>query len=86
MFLYRTLLGESIRIWGDGSVVRDYLHISDVVSALLKMMIYKGSERIFNIGSGKGTSLNEVLDVIRAVTGKKPDVIYAPSRNFDIDI
>ncbi len=86
VFLGKALRNEKIEIWGDGSVVRDYIHISDVVTAMLSSMTYNGSERILNIGSGHGISLNEVLDGIELVTGNKVARCYTPQRAFDVPI
>jgi UDP-glucose 4-epimerase len=61
VFLGKVLRGESVEIWGDGSVVRDYIHIADVVDALLVALEQTGNEHVFNIGAGRGHSLNEVL-------------------------
>ncbi len=52
-FMARALRNEPLEIWGDGSIVRDFLYISDVVRALLAVANYEGSERVFNIGSGR---------------------------------
>jgi len=84
VFLYRTLKGEQIEIWGDGSVVRDFLHISDVSEAFICALNYKGPEHVFNIGHGQGLSLNELLKVIEEVTGIKPKVRYTEGRTFDV--
>lgn len=84
VFLYRTLKGEQIEIWGDGSVVRDFLHVTDVADAFLCALNYNGPEHIFNIGHGTGLSLNELLKVIEEVTGIKPDVTYTEPRPFDV--
>src|SRR3989339_950984 len=56
VFLGRALCGQPVEIWGDGSVVRDYVYISDVIDAMIKAMHYSGPERLFNIGSGCGLS------------------------------
>lgn len=84
VFLGKTLRKESIEIWGDGSIVRDYIHISDVIKAMLLSISYDGVEHIFNIGSGRGISLNEVLDEIECVTGLKMNRKYTESRPFDV--
>src|SRR5271165_1724251 len=55
---------ESIEIWGDGSVVRDYIFVEDVIDALEAAMNDQSGSRVFNIGSGSGRSL---LDIIGAV-------------------
>ena len=84
VFLGKVLRGERVDIWGDGSVVRDYLHISDVVRAFVMAMRISGPDRLFNIGSGHGQSINQVLDAIEAVTGRAAVRRYHPARNFDV--
>lgn len=86
VFVYKALKGEHIEIWGDGSVVRDYLHISDVVRAAVKAMNVSTDNRIFNIGSGRGLSLNEVIGTIGQTLGLKPNVRYTGPRNFDVPV
>lgn len=86
VFLGKALRGEAIEIWGDGSVVRDYIHIDDVVSAMLMAMEQFGGEPVFNIGSGHGLSLNDVLDSIEVVIGKKTHRRYLPGRPFDVPV
>lgn len=84
VFLSKTLRGEEIEIWGDGSVVRDYVYIDDVVSALVASIDYVGDMRVFNIGSGRGLSINDVLDSIELVTSRKTTRRYVASRSFDV--
>lgn len=84
VFLGKILRGEPIEIWGDGSIVRDYIDISDVVDALLLAMEQTSDQHVFNIGSGRGHSLNELIRAIEKVTGRTADCRYSPSRAFDI--
>lgn len=84
VFLSKALCGEAIEIWGDGSVTRDYIYIADVISALLKAMQYQGEQRIFNVGSGVGIDLNQMLADIEYTLGKTVKRVYLPSRNFDV--
>lgn len=84
VFLDKILRGEPIEIWGDGSIVRDYIDISDVVDALLLAMEKTSDQHVFNIGSGRGHSLNELIRAIEKVTGRNADCQYLPSRAFDI--
>ncbi|WP_310354355.1 NAD-dependent epimerase/dehydratase family protein [Paraburkholderia strydomiana] len=84
VFLGRILRGETLEVWGDGSVIRDYIYIEDVVTALLLSIDLKGSERLFNIGSGRGHSINEVLDVLERTVGQPAIRRYRPGRSFDV--
>jgi UDP-glucose 4-epimerase len=85
-FLNRAMTEMPIEVWGDGSVTRDYLHISDVVEALSKASTYKGQERVFNISSGVGTSLESLINVLESVLNKKIERKYLPSRPFDVPV
>ncbi|POA21767.1 NAD-dependent epimerase [Pseudomonas sp. FW300-N1A1] len=86
VFLGKVLRDEPIEIWGDGSVVRDYIHVADVVQALLAALEPSTQEHVFNIGSGRGHSLNEVLDTIEKITGRVAIRKYLPGRGFDVPL
>ncbi len=83
-FFQRILAGEEIRIWGDGSNVRDYLYISDLITALLKC-VENDVSGVYNLGSGQGTALTEVLSIIEEVSGRRANVRFLPPREFDVD-
>jgi UDP-glucose 4-epimerase len=84
VFLNRALHRQPIHIWGDGSVTRDYIYIQDVVDALVSSINYQGEQRVLNIGSGQGLSLNEILDAIEHLLGHFVARSYEPARNFDV--
>jgi UDP-glucose 4-epimerase len=84
VFLDRALRGQPIEIWGDGSVVRDYVYVGDAVEAILKAARFAGAPRIFNIGSGRGTSLNQLVAEIQTLLGRPIKVNYAPTRSLDV--
>lgn len=86
VFMGKVLRGEPVEIWGDGSVVRDYIHIADVVEALLISIEKSNGEHVLNIGAGRGHSLNEVLDAIEKVTGRLANRQYLPGRAFDVPV
>jgi UDP-glucose 4-epimerase len=79
----RALSGQPIEIWGDGSVMRDFVYIDDVVDAFEAAMGNSGSDRIFNIGTGEGRSLREVIAAIEALLDVKLNIKWAPSRSLD---
>jgi UDP-glucose 4-epimerase len=82
-FLRRILVGEPIEIWGDGTVVRDYLEVRD----LAELCVRAGTsdrEGAYNAGSGHGLSVNEVVEAVRKVTGADVKVIYKPARPVDV--
>ena len=63
-FLSKAMKGEPVEIWGDGSVVRDYIYVSDVAEAFARAVEYDGERSVFNISTGIGTSLNELVDLV----------------------
>lgn len=84
VFLDRALRGQPIQIWGDGSVVRDYVYVGDAAEALVKAAGFEGEPRIFNIGSGMGISLNDLVAEISKLTGRDVEVQYSAARNVDV--
>jgi UDP-glucose 4-epimerase len=84
-FLASCLSNKTIEIWGDGSVVRDYIYIDDVIEACIKTLSFaywKGD--VLNIGSGQGASLKDILAVIEVTAGRQIDLRFKKSRNFDV--
>ncbi|HHS7809898.1 MULTISPECIES: NAD-dependent epimerase/dehydratase family protein [Pseudomonas] len=86
VFISKVLTGQPIDIWGDGSVQRDFLHVSDVADAFAKAVTYTGTESVFNISSGVGTSLNELVQLIGDAYGAVPSVAYTSGRQFDVPV
>lgn len=84
-FLNRIARGEEIEIWGDGSVVRDFVDVRDLAE-LCALAGTSGREGTYNAGSGVGTSLNRLLEVIREVTGKEVQPRYRPARLIDVPV
>ena len=85
-FLSRALRGLPIEIWGDGSVARDYLYVGDVAEAFALAVAYDGAHSVFNISSGIGTSLNEVISLIERITGSHIEKVFKPGRAFDVPL
>jgi UDP-glucose 4-epimerase len=84
VFMSRALHHQPIEIWGDGNVVRDFIYISDVVDALVKAAFHRGEERLFNIGSGQGKSLNDILVAIEGLLEHPVVRTYVAGRSFDV--
>ena len=85
VFLGKVARGESIEIWGDGEVVRDYLYVGDLVEGIYEASVRDTVSSIFNLGSGRGYSLNDILAIVRAVTGRPIEVVYRDRRIFDVE-
>lgn len=83
-FLNRAIRNEPIVIWGDGTVVRDYIHVEDVARAFIRVARHDGPHTIFNIGTGSGTSLLSLLEVIETLLGRPLVRQHLAGRTFDV--
>jgi UDP-glucose 4-epimerase len=82
-FMNRVLNDEPIHVWGDGSVVRDYVYVEDLATLCVAAVV-AGQGGTFNAGSGVGVSINEVVAGLRKVTGRELRVSYQPGRSIDV--
>lgn len=85
-FVYKTLRGETINIYGDGEVIRDFIYIDDVIEAMINITYSSCKESIFNVGSGTGTSLNKLLKIIFETLNMEVPVNYLSARSVDVPI
>jgi UDP-glucose 4-epimerase len=86
MLLSRAINGQSTQIWGDGSVVRDYVFIDDVVDALQAAASDTSAERIFNIGSGRGRSVRDIVAAVEAELGAPVPIEWSAGRAIDVPV
>jgi len=87
VFLGNIIKGNPVEIWGDGTVVRDYIHVSDIVLACLRAMEMEDKKyRIFNIGSGRGISLNQLIETLKEKFRKDIQVHYTMGRKIDVPV
>ncbi|ODS01224.1 hypothetical protein AUC68_12740 [Methyloceanibacter methanicus] len=83
-FCHKAVAGETVDIWGDGTVSRDFIHVSDVVDAFVAALDHDGDSLVVNIGSGTSVSINTVLDTIATITGREVPRRYLQGRAFDV--
>ncbi len=86
VFAEKIINGEIIEIWGDGSIVRDYIYIDDVVNMITEFVDYDSNafNIAYNIGTGIGTSLNQLITELESQIGKEAIVRYKNYRNIDV--
>jgi UDP-glucose 4-epimerase len=84
--VYKAVNGKGIEIWGDGGVVRDYIYVDDVSNAVIKLIKYSGNIKIYNISSGEGKSINQILDYLKDIHVGNLKIKYMQSRDFDVRI
>jgi UDP-glucose 4-epimerase/UDP-arabinose 4-epimerase len=80
-----TLFGDDYAT-PDGTCIRDYIHVSDLAQAhiaAVEWLFRGGAARKFNVGTGKGFSVREVLNAVEEVTGKKVPFVMGPRRDGD---
>lgn len=82
-FLKRLQNDEPLTVWGDGTVVRDYLFIDDLADLVVKAVL-SDATGVYNAGSGKGVSINGLIETLRKVTGKAVPVTYKEARPVDV--
>lgn len=83
--------GQKLTINGDGNQKRDYIFVSDAVNALLDAIKYTPRKKyeVFDICSGKLTSLNKIIDILERARGKKLNVAYNDKKeneNWDLPL
>ncbi|RME60877.1 NAD-dependent epimerase/dehydratase family protein [Candidatus Parcubacteria bacterium] len=79
----RLLRNEAVEIWGDGSIVRDFIYVRD----LAELCVIAGCSQIvgtFNAGSGEGISVKEVFDVLVKISEKAVVPVYKTGRAYDV--
>lgn len=76
--------GTPFPVFGDGSDIRDYVYIDDVAAAVSAMVIREVPYALFNLGSGVGHSVLDVIRLVEEVSGRRIEVDYLPRRSFDV--
>jgi len=83
VFLHRTLKRQNVEVWGDGGVTRDFIYVGDVANAVY-LATTNPVSGVFNVGTGTGLSLRDILVHITNVVGREPTVEWLASRSFDV--
>jgi UDP-glucose 4-epimerase len=86
VFLDRLRRGEPILLWGDGSVTRDYVYVGDVARAFRAALGQQSPFSVFNIGTGAGTSVVELIALMEKVTGCPARILREPARQVDVPV
>lgn len=84
-FIASAYLKQEVEIWGSGKAVRDYIYIDDLVAAFGRAVAYQGAEQVFNIGSGAGTSVLDILTCVEQVTGITIPKRYMDAKSSDVN-
>jgi len=82
--LSQALAGKDIRVIGSLSNVRDYIYLDDVCDAIAKSVIYDSDYEVFNIGTGIGYSVSDVLDHLEQFLGRALRLINEPQQTVTL--
>ena len=83
IFARKMLDSDTVRIFGDGENLRDYIYVGDFVEAH-HMTMNHGESLVLNFGTGKGTSVNEVFRQLQGITGYDASPVYGDARPGDV--
>lgn len=76
--------GRPLQVWGDGSAVRDFIHVDDLCEAVTHLVGVDLSADTVNVGSNVGHSLLDVVGTVEAVTGRRVMLDFHPPRAVDV--
>ncbi|MBI2866825.1 MAG: NAD-dependent epimerase/dehydratase family protein [Chloroflexi bacterium] len=83
IFALKMLRGQEVTVFGDGTQQRDFIYVGDVAQANVSAL-ERGEGGAYNIGTGRGDSVNEVYRVLAAATGYTKPPVYLPARPGDV--
>ncbi len=78
------LANKNITVFGDGNIIRDYIYIEDLVSAIFGLINCGINNEIINVGSGVGTTINEILQLLKVISKRNFNVDYVEFRSVDV--
>lgn len=83
-FFRAVLAGEPVTVYGDGSAVRDFTYVDDIVSGLLAAVDRRLSRETVNVGGARTVTLLELVEMIGRITGTSPRILFAASQPGDV--
>ncbi len=84
IFVSKALKEEDIIIYGDGEQTRDFIYVKDIVKANILAAQNSELNGVFNLGTGKSVSINQLVKLVIELTGSKSKIQYLPERKGDI--
>ncbi|MBW3093272.1 NAD-dependent epimerase/dehydratase family protein [Bifidobacterium sp. 82T10] len=82
--VYQAINHETIHIFGDGSVVRDFIYIDDAIQGIMDIIDKGETNTIYNLGRGTGASVTDVTSIIERVVPERISITHAPARKVDV--
>lgn len=85
-FIYNTINGLPLNIWGNGTVIRDYIYIDDAVNAIFNISGDLTKEKVYNVGSGIGISILDIINEIKVSLNLNMNLVFQEGRKVDVPI
>ena len=88
----RIVKGREVYIYGDGSTARDFIYVGDLADFYIETIKRRDiKNEVFNMGTGKLTTVKEIIELIAKIVGKEPKIVYKPKKpgeitNFSADV
>jgi len=84
IIIEKILNGKELEVWGDGENIRDYIYIDDAIDCIVRIL-KEEKKGIFNVGTGIGTSINQIIEIIVSqLECNRPEIKYTPRRINDV--
>ena len=87
MFISKLINADQITLYGNGELKRDFTYIDDIINGIIKALKpTKEKHRIYNLGSSNPVTINEVVDIVEELTGKRIKRIYKEKPQEDVQM
>lgn len=83
-WFYKLVHAETLEVYGDHDTLRDYIHVKDVGYLMTHSLKNLDDSLAYNLGSGRGVSIMELLEIFRQAVGRELDVLIMPRRASDV--
>ncbi|MDD4601002.1 MAG: NAD-dependent epimerase/dehydratase family protein [Negativicutes bacterium] len=83
-FLRKAKLKEPLTVYGDGNSTKDYIYVKDLINLTYDLSM-NNAVGVFNLGCGKGTKLNQIIELIEKITGNQLEVRYVDKQIYDVE-
>jgi UDP-glucose 4-epimerase len=84
VFMGRIAHGQVVEVWGDGETVKDYVFIDDLVEGIYRAASTTTKSKVFNLGSGVGLSVNDLVRLVAEVVGHPFPIVHSSTDAVDV--
>src|SRR5207245_2308630 len=78
IFMHTVLERRPVTVFGDGSMVRDYFYVGDLIRMIAGSYAAENQHEVYNLGSGQGTTVNQLVDAIEKCAGYEVERVHGP--------